>query len=77
MINGLIIDEVTSLGIPFATVALKGSGEGTTSDIEGQFNIKAEAYDTLIIRMVGYIKQEVPVSDKNYLEIILKNMKNK
>ena len=72
-INGLIIDDLTKLGVPFATVGVKGSVGGTTTDVEGQFYISAKITDTLIVRMVGYEKQEVPIAKKNYIEISLKN----
>lgn len=72
-INGLVIDDLTKFGVPFATVSVKGSEGGTTTDLEGQFYISAKISDTLIIRMVGYEQQEVPISKKSYIEISLKN----
>ena len=72
-INGLITDEGTNLGIPFATVLIKGSQEGTVADIEGKFYLKADRNDTLIISMVGYIKQEFPVNNRDFIDVIMKN----
>ena len=36
-ITGDIKDEANGLGIPFATIQVKGTEKGTTSDIDGKF----------------------------------------
>ena len=41
-ISGKILDDATELGIPFATVQVKDTDKGTTSDIDGNFSISAE-----------------------------------
>ena len=60
-INGKIIDQATSLGVPFATIQIKGTEKGTTSDLYGKFSIEAEKDQLLVIKMVGYVNQEVLV----------------
>ena len=51
-INGLIIDDLTKLGIPFATVGVKGSVGGTTTDVEGQFYISAKSKKFLLLKKI-------------------------
>ena len=72
-INGKIIDQATSLGIPFATVQVKGTEKGTTSDMDGKFSIEAEKDQLLVIKMVGYVNQEVLVEGSGSFEFFLKN----
>ena len=73
-ISGKIVDELTGLGIPFATVQIKGSEKGTTSSLDGEFYIEAEKDQVLLIRMVGYISQELLVGDDMInFKILLKN----
>ena len=72
-INGKIIDQATSLGIPFATVQVKGTEKGTTSDMDGKFSIEAEKDQLLVIKMVGYVNQEVLVESSGSFEFFLKN----
>ncbi|MDR0394707.1 MAG: SusC/RagA family TonB-linked outer membrane protein, partial [Tannerella sp.] len=45
-----------------ATIQLKGTSQGTVSDIDGNFTLSAPAGGTLVISYVGYRTQEVPVS---------------
>ena len=72
-ISGKIIDDATELGIPFATVQVKDTDKGTTSDIEGNFNISAEKDQVLIVKMVGYIDQEFLVNNSTTLSVRMKN----
>jgi TonB-linked SusC/RagA family outer membrane protein len=73
-ISGQIIDDVTGLGIPFATIQIKDSDKGTTTDLDGNFFIKAQKGQLLVIRMVGYETQEFLVGgDMTDIKLSLKN----
>ncbi|MDD4592271.1 MAG: SusC/RagA family TonB-linked outer membrane protein, partial [Parabacteroides sp.] len=45
-----------------ASIQIKGTSQGTVSDINGVFSLTAPSEGTLIISYVGYRTQEVPVS---------------
>ena len=72
-ISGTIKDEATGLGIPFATIQIKDTDKGTTSDIDGKFNIKAETNQILVIKMVGYVTKEMLVEGSGNFDINMKN----
>ena len=72
-ISGKIIDDVTDLGVPFATIQVVDTDKGTTADIEGNFSISAEKNQVLIVRMVGYIDQEFLVNNSTTLNVRMKN----
>ena len=72
-ITGSIIDNVTGLGIPFATIQIKDSDKGTTSNIDGNFSIEAMNNQVLIFKMVGYISQEIVVEGPANIDIKMKN----
>ena len=55
-----------------ASVVLKGSKGGTTTDFEGRFNIKDVKEATLIISYVGFLTQEVKAQAGKLLNITLK-----
>jgi TonB-linked SusC/RagA family outer membrane protein len=70
-ITGLVKDAVDGSGLPDATVAIKGTTQGTTTDIDGAFSIKAAIGDTLSISYIGK-KPVFHVTDqRNVIEIIL------
>jgi TonB-dependent SusC/RagA subfamily outer membrane receptor len=65
MIYGIITDKEGPL--PGASVQVKGTKYGTTTDANGKFRLNAPAKGTLLVRFVGNMTQEFPiVSGKNY-----------
>ncbi len=56
-----------------ATVRIKGTGQGTLTDEQGQFSIAASDEEpvTLIISYIGYGSQEIIVEDQTNLEIVM------
>jgi TonB-linked SusC/RagA family outer membrane protein len=72
-ITGTVLDEKGD-GMPGATVVLKGTSLGTSTDAEGKFSLRipdGTASPTLVISSVGYVKQELPVSDRTSFSIKL------
>lgn len=60
-VQGTVVDE-TGEPVIGATIQIKGTSQGTVTDIDGNFNLSAPANGTLVISYVGYQTQEVPVS---------------
>lgn len=70
-ISGNIVDEQNE-PVVGATIAVKGTTKGTSSDVDGNFSIEASKGSTLVISLLGYIKQEVTVGDNKNLNIQLR-----
>ncbi|WP_162850161.1 TonB-dependent receptor [Sphingobacterium yanglingense] len=66
-----VITNAEGLPLAGATVAIKGSSQGTMTDAKGTFSIQANAGAILIIRYIGYLEQEVAVRNQNNLRITL------
>ncbi len=69
-ISGKVSDAKTGEALPFVSVYIKNTSIGTTTDINGAFNIKlSKAPDSLTVSYVGYltlskaVKQGVAVQD--------------
>ena len=69
VVRGTVVD-VNGEPIPGASVRLKGSNIGTTSDLDGKFSI--EGTGTLIISFVGYETQEVTARRGSVLNVTLR-----
>jgi len=55
-----------------ATVVLKGTTTGTSTDARGAYSIRvAGASPVLEIQFLGYIKQELAVGDRNVINVVL------
>lgn len=58
--------------IPFATVQVKGTTTGTTTDQSGNFKLNVSGTNpVLIIRNIGFSSKEVPVGQERTLDITL------
>ena len=57
--------------LPGATVIIKGSTIGTSTDFEGHFTINAEAGNTLVFSYVGFEPKEVLVENQTEINISL------
>lgn len=70
-ITGTVIDA-TQGSLPGATVQVKGTNTGTTTDLEGKYSITVpEGSETLIFRFVGYTSQEVAIGNRTSIDVTL------
>ena len=69
-VNGLVSDFS---GEPLIGVSIlvKGTSNGTVTDLDGKFSLSAEMGNMLQISYVGYISQEVKVESDKLLRIIM------
>ncbi len=54
-----------------ATVQVKGTSNGSLTDLDGRFELEAPMGATLVVSYVGYVSQEVTVGASSTLNIIL------
>jgi TonB-linked SusC/RagA family outer membrane protein len=60
-VRGVVVDE-NDIPVIGATIQVRGTSQGTITDIDGKFSLSAPSNGTLVISYVGYVTQEVPVS---------------
>jgi len=69
-ISGVVTDQ-SGLPLPGATVLIKGTTTGTSTDFDGNYSIVSNQGETLVVSFVGYTTQEVVVGASNTLNIQL------
>lgn len=69
-ITGKIIDS-DGLGIPGVNVLIKGTGAGTITNYDGNYQLQAQNGQTLIFSFIGNTTQEVVFSGQSIINIIL------
>ncbi|SOD99367.1 SusC/RagA family TonB-linked outer membrane protein [Spirosoma fluviale] len=70
-VTGRVTDE-TGQALPGVTVLIKGTTNGTTTTAEGTYRLSApSASAVLVASYVGYVNQEIPVSNKSVIDIKL------
>ncbi len=69
-VSGTVSDENGPL--PGATVLVKGTSTGTTTDFDGNYSINEIGSDAkLVVSFIGYVTQEVAVASKSVVNITL------
>ena len=69
-ISGTVVDE-TNMPLPGATVVIKGTTTGTSTDFDGNYSIGANSGDVLTFSYVGYADQNATVGASNSIDISL------
>lgn len=70
-VSGTVIDE-TGEPVIGATVMVKGTKNGTATDIDGKYALTTLPSATLVFSYVGYTSQEIPVGGRNVIDVTLK-----
>jgi TonB-linked SusC/RagA family outer membrane protein len=71
-ITGTVISEEDGLGLPGATVLVKGTAVGTTTDLDGSYSINVPAgSDILIFSFVGLKTQEEAIGNRSVVNVTL------
>ena len=63
-VTGNVTDASTGEPVPFASVHEKGTMNGVSTDVNGQYSITVSKEGTLVFSSIGYEAQEVPVNGK-------------
>ncbi|GGF21773.1 SusC/RagA family TonB-linked outer membrane protein [Echinicola rosea] len=69
-VSGTVRDD-QGVPLPGATIRVKGTTNGTVTDIDGKFSIEVEEGAVLQVSFVGFVAQEVPVNGQTSFTIQL------
>lgn len=70
VVTGTVLDE-TGAPLPGASVLVKGTTNGTISDLDGKFSIDVPADAILVISYLGYTPMEVAINGQSVISIQL------
>ena len=71
IVTGEVIDKTTGEGMPGVTILEQGTSNGTITDIEGKYSIRAEEGSTLVFSFIGYTTQEVQLNGRTTIDVAL------
>ncbi len=66
-----VVTNVQSDPLPGVNVVIKGTSQGTVTDVEGRYSIQASPSDALVFSYVGAASQEVGVGSQTRIDIKL------
>ncbi|WP_129697163.1 SusC/RagA family TonB-linked outer membrane protein [Parabacteroides goldsteinii] len=70
-ISGTVIDKNLNEPVIGASIQIKGTTNGTITDLDGKFAITASKDDILVISYIGYTTQEIKLTGQSSLKIEL------
>ncbi|MBT33694.1 MAG: SusC/RagA family protein [Thalassobius sp.] len=72
VVKGTIIDQETSEPLPGANVLIKGTTQGTITDINGEFSLAVNSSDdVLVFSYVGFLPTEIAVGEQTNITVNL------
>lgn len=70
-IIGTVLDP-TGMPVIGANIKIKGTANGTITDMDGKFSLEVPKGGTLVVTYVGYANQEISVGNQKTLSVTLK-----
>ncbi len=70
-ITGKVTDAKTGETIVGANITIKGTSQGTITDVNGVYSIQAQSGSTLVVSFIGYLSEEKPVTGSGAIDIAL------
>lgn len=71
-VSGKIVSQEFNDGIPGVNVLIKGTNQGTITDVNGDYKLNVPSQEAvLVFSFVGYKPQEIRVGDKSIINIEL------
>jgi len=72
-VTGTVTDKTDGSPLPGVSVAIKGTNQGTATDINGKYTITVSPQDILVFSFVGMKTQEVTVGGKTVIDVKLES----
>nr|WP_317632590.1 SusC/RagA family TonB-linked outer membrane protein [uncultured Flavobacterium sp.] len=70
-----VVTDATGMPLPGASVTIKGTSEGTQTDMDGNFDIQATEGQVLNFSFIGMQSQEMPATS-TFMKIVLQDSEN-
>lgn len=71
-VKGTVIDDSTKEPVPFASIQLKGTMTGGSTDADGFFAMSVPSDGVLIFSSIGYTQVEVAVNGRKTVNVSMK-----
>ena len=53
-VSGKVVSSDDGYGLPGVTIQVKGTSNGTVTDMDGNYSLNADSKDVLVFSFVGY-----------------------
>ncbi|WP_289016193.1 TonB-dependent receptor [uncultured Culturomica sp.] len=70
-VSGVVKSKGDGQPLPGVAIMVKGATTGVTTDIDGNYAIKASAQSILVFRFIGYAPQEIKVAGRTRIDVTM------
>ncbi|MDR2125537.1 MAG: SusC/RagA family TonB-linked outer membrane protein [Prevotellaceae bacterium] len=70
-VSGKVTETATNTPLSGTTVNVKGANSAVTTDADGNFSITAASGDVLVFYFMGYVTQEIEISNQSHIEVFM------
>lgn len=70
-ITGTVTGQADGMSLPMANVLVKGTSNGVSTDLDGNYSISASANDVLVFSYVGFANKEITVGNQTVINVAL------
>lgn len=70
-VSGTVKDIANESPLSGASIQIKGKAGATTTNSKGEYTITASPRDVLIVSHIGYTSQEIAISNRNRIDVLL------
>lgn len=70
-LSGTVVSATDNQSIPGVNIFVEGLGGGTVTDLDGHYSVKVKTGDVLRVSFIGFVTQEITVTDQSVLDITL------
>ncbi|MFD1141411.1 SusC/RagA family TonB-linked outer membrane protein [Larkinella insperata] len=70
-ISGRVTAGKDGQPLPGVSIVVKGTTSGTTTDVDGKYNVSASKNGTLVFSFIGYKTQEIAIASRSVVDVAL------
>lgn len=63
------VTDASNESVPGASILIKGTMQGTITDVDGVFTIQADPQATIVVSFIGMKTQEIPVNNRTSINV--------
>ena len=71
VVKGKVVNAADNSPLEGATITIKGTSRGVTTNSKGEFTITTASDAVLVVSFLGYAEMEMPVGEQSYLNVAL------
>ena len=70
-ISGVVTSSEDGSTLPGVTILIKGTANGVTTDLNGEYELTVAETSTLVFSFIGYDPQEIAINGRSVINVVI------